>query len=177
MAIASTLIKTHAKILSSKEIVSQVNYELSERNSNQYFVTLFIGIIDIRTGIMDYCNAAHNHPYILHQDGTVQKIPKSHGLPLGIYKDKIYTSNFVELQRGDLIVLYTDGVINSRDKKNLHYGTEKLEENIKNLRELTAEEATLSLLKSIVIHEGEEQQADDITLLAFKYLGKTENQV
>ena len=176
MAIASTLIKTHAKVISAKEIVSRVNSELSDRNANQYFVTLFVGIIDIRTGIMDYCNAAHNHPYLLHPDGTVQTIPKSHGLPLGIYKEKTYKNNSIELQSGDLVILYTDGVINSRDNKNLHYGTERLEKNIQNLTNLTAEEATISLLKSIVLHEGEEQQADDITLMIFKYLYKRENQ-
>lgn len=176
MAIASTLIKTYAKVLSAKEIVSRVNNELSDRNSNQYFVTLFIGIIDIRSGIMDYCNAAHNYPYLLHPDGTIHTISQSHGLPLGIYKDKTYKSDFIKLESGDLIILYTDGVINSRDNKNLHFGTERLQMNIQNLMNLTAEEATLRLLKSILQHEGEEPQADDITIMIFRYLYKRENQ-
>ena len=163
-------------VLSAKEIVSRVNNELSDRNSNQYFVTLFIGIIDIRSGIMDYCNAAHNYPYLLHPDGAIYTISQSHGLPLGIYKGKTYKNNVIELQSGDLIILYTDGVINSRDDKKLHYGTERLEKNIQNLMNLTAEEATLSLLKSILLHEGEEKQADDITLMLFKFNGKRENQ-
>ena len=176
MAIASTLIKTNAKILSAKGIVSSVNKELSERNSNQYFVTLFLGILDISTGIMDYCNAAHNYPYILHADGSLHTLSKSHGLPLGIYKDKIYKSNTVELQSGDLIILYTDGVINSSDGNNKHYGTEKLEKNIQNLTDLSAEEVVSRLLESIVIYEGENHQADDISIMAIKYLHKTENQ-
>jgi sigma-B regulation protein RsbU (phosphoserine phosphatase) len=176
MAIASTLIKTHAKVLSAKEIVSRVNNELSDRNSNQYFVTLFIGIIDVRSGIMDYCNAAHNYPYLLHPDGTIHTISQSHGLPLGIYKDKTYKSDFIKLESGDLIILYTDGVINSRDNKNLHFGTERLQMNVQNLMNLTAEEATLRLLKSILQHEGTEPQADDITIMIFRYLYKRENQ-
>jgi sigma-B regulation protein RsbU (phosphoserine phosphatase) len=176
MAIASTLIKTHAKILSAKEIVSRVNKELSERNSNQYFVTLFIGIIDTRTGIMDYCNAAHNFPYILHPDRTLKTLSKSHGLPLGIYKTKTYSSSTVELVYGDMIVLYTDGVINSKDSKNQHYGVERLEKNIQNLSDLSAEEAANRLVKSILIYEGDEKQADDITLLTLIFLPKTENQ-
>jgi len=176
MAITSTLIKTNSKILSSKEIVSLVNKELSERNSNQYFVTLFLGILDIRSGILDYCNAAHNYPYILHVDGTFQTLSKSHGLPLGIYKDKTYKSNSVELQENDTLILYTDGVINSRDASNKHYGTEKLEMNIQNLNDLTAQEIVTRLLKSIIIYEGENNQADDISILALKYLSKEENQ-
>ena len=176
MAITSTLIKTHAKILSSKDIVSRVNRELSDRNSNQYFVTLFIGVLDIRTGIMDYCNAAHNYPYILRADGSLQTLSKSHGLPLGIYKDKTYKSSTVELHLNDLMILYTDGVINSRDSNKQHYGTERLEKNIQNLYDLSSEEVVQKLLKSIMIYEGDNRQSDDISLLALKYLNKTENQ-
>jgi sigma-B regulation protein RsbU (phosphoserine phosphatase) len=176
MAIASTLIKTHAKILSSSEIVSGVNEELSQRNSNQYFVTLFVGILDIETGIMDYCNAAHNFPYILNVDGSLQTLSKSHGLPLGIYKNKEYKSSSVDLHHGDMIIMYTDGVINSKDSSNQHYGTDRLEKNILNLTNLDAEEAANRLLKSILIYESEENQADDVTLLILKFLNKKETQ-
>jgi len=176
MAITSTLIKTHAKILSSKDIVRRVNKELSDRNSNQYFVTLFLGIFDIRTGVLDYCNAAHNFPYILHADGTLQTLSKSHGLPLGIYKDKTYKSSAVELKLNDMMILYTDGVINSRDTGKHHYGTDRLEKNIQNLNDLTAEEVVKKLVKSIMIFEGQGHQADDISILALRYLNKTETQ-
>lgn len=172
MAIASTLIKTNAKILSSKDIVTRVNKELCERNSNQYFVTLFLGILDVRHGVLDYCNAAHNYPYILHADGTLKMLSKSHGLPLGIYNDKSYSSSTVELHTGDTMILYTDGVINSKDIHNHHYGTEKLEANIQNLNDLSAEEVVNRLWKSINIYEGENHQADDISLMALKYLRK-----
>lgn len=172
MAITSTLIKTNAKILSSKDIVARVNKELCERNSNQYFVTLFLGILDVRHGVLDYCNAAHNYPYILHADGTLKTLSKSHGLPLGIYNDKSYSSSTVELHTGDTMILYTDGVINSKDIHNHHYGTEKLEANIQNLNDLSAEEVVNRLWKSIDIYEGENHQADDISLMALKYLKK-----
>lgn len=177
MAIASTLIKANAKILSSKEIVSRVNKELSSRNSHQYFITLFIGILDTKSGILDYCNAAHNYPYILHADGTLQTLSKSHGLPLGIYKNKNYKSGSLELKYGDLFLLYTDGVINSRDSTDQHYGTEKLEQNILHMADLSVAEVVDKLSKSIVIYEGEKKQEDDITLLALRYLGhKQKNQ-
>ena len=177
MAITSTLIKTNAKILSSKDIVSRVNMELSDRNSNQYFVTLFIGVVDIRSGIMDYCNAAHNYPYILHADGTLKTLSKSHGLPLGIYKDKAYKSSTIELKFNDTMILYTDGVINSSDSDKQHYGAERLEKNIQNLNNLTSEEVVQKLLKSIMIYEGDNRQSDDISILALKYLDKTKSQV
>jgi len=177
MAIASTLIKSNAKILSSKEIVSLVNNELSERNSNQYFVTLFLGILDIQSGVLDYCNAAHNFPYVLRSDGSLQTLSKSHGLPLGIYKNKIYKSSSFEFGFGDTLLLYTDGVINARDTAGQHYGTEKLEHNLLTVNDLTTEEIVNHLLKSIIFFEGGKSQADDISLLAVKYLDKTKNQI
>jgi sigma-B regulation protein RsbU (phosphoserine phosphatase) len=154
-----------------------VNRELSDRNSNQYFVTLFLGVFDIRTGMLDYCNAAHNYPYILRADGSLKTLSKSHGLPLGIYKDKPYKSSTVELLYNDMMILFTDGVINSRNDNKQHYGIERLERNIQNLNDLSSEEVVQRLLKSIMIYEGDNRQSDDISLLALKYLHKTENQV
>ncbi len=176
MAIASTLIKNNSNVLSSSDIVEKVNRELGDRNPNQYFLTLFIGVLNIRTGILNYCNAAHNYPYILHVDGTLQSLSKSHGIPLGIYKNKSYKSNTIELQYGDLILLYTDGVINSRDSGGTHYGIEKLKSNIQSMNDLTAQEVVTHLLQSIMIYEGENQQSDDISLMAIKFLSEIKNQ-
>ena len=176
MAIASTLIRSNSKALSSKEIIEGINNELGDRNPNQYFLTLFIGILDINTGIMDYCNAAHDYPYILHPDGTVQTLSKSHGIPLGIYKNKIYKSNTVELQYGDLILFYTDGVINSRDSGGTHYGIDKLKSNIQRMTDLSAKEVVTNLLQNIMTYEDESHQSDDISLMALKFLIETKNQ-
>lgn len=176
MAIASTLIRSNSKALSSKEIIEGINNELGDRNPNQYFLTLFIGILDISTGIMDYCNAAHDYPYILHPDGTVQTLSKSHGIPLGIYKNKIYKSNTVELQYGDLILFYTDGVINSRNSAGTHYGIEKLKSNIQRLTDLSAKEVVNNILQDIMTYEDESHQSDDISLMALKFLNETKNQ-
>ncbi|MBC8005759.1 MAG: SpoIIE family protein phosphatase, partial [Verrucomicrobia bacterium] len=176
MAIASTLIKSNSNNLSSREIIEKVNNELSDRNPNQYFVTLFIGILNVNTGIMDYCNAAHNYPFILHVDGTMRTLSKSHGIPLGIYKNKTYKSNTIELQQGDLILLYTDGIINSRNPQGTHFGTEKLKEEIQGMNNLDAKEVVTKLLKSIQNYEGGSAQSDDISLLALRYLYKTKNQ-
>ncbi|MDP2113656.1 MAG: SpoIIE family protein phosphatase, partial [Bacteroidota bacterium] len=176
MAIASTLIRSNSKVLSSKEIIEGINNELGDRNPNQYFLTLFIGILDISTGIMDYCNAAHDYPYILHPDGTVQTLSKSHGIPLGIYKNKKYKSNTVELQYGDLILFYTDGVINSRNADGTHYGIEKLKSNIQRLTDLSSKEVVTNLLQDIMTYEDESHQSDDISLMAVKFLNETKNQ-
>lgn len=170
MAIASTLIKNNATVLSSHEIVENVNNELGDRNPNQYFLTLFIGVLNIKTGVMDYCNAAHNYPFILHADGTIRTLSKSHGIPLGIYRNKIYKSNTIDLSKGDLMVLYTDGIINSRDKNGTLYGTEKLKDNLLTMNDYSSKEVVERLMGSIRNYEAEHPQSDDISIVALRYL-------
>lgn len=177
MAIASTLIKSNSNLLSPHKIIEKVNNELGERNPNQYFVTLFVGILNVRTGIMDYCNAAHNYPFILHPDGTIHTLSKSHGIPLGIYKNKTYLSDFVQLQYGDMMLLYTDGIINSRNSKGTHYGTEKLKEEIQKMNNLDAREVVTRLMKGIDIHEGGCPQSDDISMVVLRSINKEKDQV
>jgi len=177
MAIASTLIKANSRILSSQSIVAEVNKELSNRNSDQYFLTLFIGVLNVETGVLDFCNAAHNYPYILRSDGTIQTLDKSHGLPLGIYRDKSYSNSTIELGLNDTIILYTDGVINATDAKNQYYGTDRLERNLANLSDIPAKELVEKLLASLMIFKGDSQQADDISVLALKYLKNKKSQV
>jgi len=176
MAIASTLIKSNSTILSSHEIIEKVNNELGDRNPNQYFITLFIGVLNVRTGILNYCNAAHNYPFILHADGTIRTLSKSHGIPLGIYKDRNYMSSTIELNEGDLLLLYTDGIINSRDKKGTLYGLEKLKDNLQGMNDLTTKEVVDKLLKGIENYEAQHPQSDDISIVAMRYIYKTKNQ-
>lgn len=177
MVIASTLIKTHAKSFSSKEIVSRVNKELSDRNANQYFLTLFLGIIDLRTGVMDYCNAAHNYPYILSPEKSLNILTKSHGLPLGIYKDKTYKSSQIELKYNDMLFLYTDGIINAINIKNEYYGIERLEKDLNSYDSANSKEFIEYIHSKVLFFEGGIPQSDDITILAFKYIAKEKSRV
>lgn len=176
MAIASTMIKNKAKVLSSKEIVAAINNELGDRNPNQYFLTLFLAVVDIKTGVIDYCNAAHNHPYILRTDGNLQVLPKSHGLPLGIYANKIYKSSSWKLNDGDLVVFFTDGVINARNEEGIHFGNERFEAKIQENVGLSAKLVVTQLLQEIANYEEGTSQSDDITIMAFRYDQKTKNQ-
>ena len=172
MAIASTLIKNNSNILSSHEIIEKVNNELGDRNPNQYFLTLFIGVLNIRTGMLDYCNAAHDYPFILHGDGTIKTLSKSHGIPLGIYKNRTYMSSTIELKKDDLMLLYTDGIINSRDKTGTLYGVEKLKDHLQGMNNLTTQEVVNKLLESIKNYEAQHPQSDDISIVALRYLYK-----
>ncbi len=172
MAVAHTLIKRKSTVLSAGHIVEEVNNELSFQNSNQQFLTLFLGILDVKTGVLSFCNAAHNYPFIIRKNGDVQMMEKTHGLPIGVYSNKTYPGDSVVLQPGDMIVLYTDGVTDCKDSNDNFYGMDRLKENISNMTILTARELVNRLINSLKVFRGETKQADDISLMAIRYLGK-----
>ncbi|MDD4190802.1 MAG: PP2C family protein-serine/threonine phosphatase [Mangrovibacterium sp.] len=172
MAVAHTMIKNKATILSAKQVISEVNKELSRQNSNQHFLTLFLGILDIQNGILNYCNAAHNYPFVVRSDRQLVMLEHTHGLPIGVYSNKSYRGDTIVLRRGDMIVLYTDGVTDCKDAQDHFYGTERLAENISNMMDLSSREVVSRLLTSLEVFRGKTPQADDISLMAIRYLGK-----
>ncbi len=171
MAVASTMIKNKATKLSANDIVSELNIELSHHNPNQHFLTLFLGILDTENGTLNYCNAAHNYPFIIKANRGIYILDQANGLPLGIYGNKDYTGSSCILKKGDIIVLYTDGVIDCKDLDDHFYGINRLKENISNLYELSVEEVVNRLLKSLEVFRGEAPQSDDISIMALQYRG------
>jgi len=172
MAVAHTMIKSKATILSAKQIVVEVNKELSRHNSNQHFLTLFLGILDIQNGILNYCNAAHNYPFLISADRQLRMLDHVHGLPVGVYSNKSYTGDSVVLRQGDMLILYTDGVTDCKDVNDHFYGMERLTENISNMMDLSSKELVSRLLKSLEVFRGKALQTDDISLMAIRYKGK-----
>jgi len=169
MAVAHTMIKSKATSLSAKQVVNEVNRELSHHNANQHFLTLFLGILDIQNGILNYCNAAHNYPFLIRSDRQIQLLDRTHGLPIGVYPNKTYAGDSIVLRGGDMIILYTDGVTDCIDANDHLYGMERLTENISNMMELSSQELVTRLLKSLEVFHGKTPQADDISLMAIRY--------
>lgn len=171
MAVAHTMIKSKATILSAKQIVIEVNKELSRHNSNQHFLTLFLGVLDTQYGILNYCNAAHNYPFLITSDRQVRVLDQAHGLPIGIYSNKSYAGDSIVLREGDMLILYTDGVTDCKDANDHSYGIERLTGNISNMMELSSKELVSRLLTSLEVFRGETPQVDDISLMAIRYFG------
>lgn len=169
MSVAQTIIKNNAEVISAKSIVSAANKELYTNNQHQFFLTLFLGVLNVKTGNLLYCNAAHTAPYILKDDGNLIELAQSHGLPLGLYFDKMYEEAEVTIEKGDSVFLYTDGVNELHDENNLQYGNARLEENLTNLAGLNPQELVLKIEKSLEVFIGSSDQSDDISILVLKY--------
>jgi sigma-B regulation protein RsbU (phosphoserine phosphatase) len=169
MSIAQTIIKKNATKRSAKSIVTSVNQELYTNNHHQFFLTLFFGVLNIETGMLTYCNAAHTISYILKANGNLVELAQSHGLPLGLYPDKKYQEASIQLEKGDSVILYTDGVTELNDADKQQYGSQRFEENLKNLAQKNPKEMVLKLEKSLELFIGNTKQSDDISILILNY--------
>jgi sigma-B regulation protein RsbU (phosphoserine phosphatase) len=173
MAITMTLLKTKAEEeMSPSAILTRVNHDLSQDNPYSMFVTVFLGILDTRTGELEYGNAGHNPPYLLRDDGRFEPLSGTGGTALGVVEDCTYLSRRISLRKGDTLFLYTDGVTEATDREENLFSEERLMKALplhagKPLKTLITE--VLSRVKAF--SEGV-PQADDITMLALRYLGE-----
>lgn len=172
MAVANTIIKSKSTELSARNIVDVVNKALSKENSNQHFLTLFLGILNVETGILDYCNAAHNYPFLLRRNRELIQLEHTHGLPIGLYSNKTYKSHSIALSKGDVLFLYTDGVTDCKNPYGEMYGMERLSKFMAQTKEPEPKTMVEALMNELMDFKGETAQADDISLMALQFFGK-----
>jgi len=172
MAVSKTLIMTKAtKGLTSEAVLSRVNEDLSLDNPSMMFVTLFLGILNIRTGELEYCNGGHNPPYILRKNGDIELIEMTGGMALGIMEDFSYQSKKVQIEDGDAIFLFTDGVTEATNTDEELFSEERLERDLAELYEKPIHELVDEMMVRIKAFAEGMPQADDITMMVLKYFG------
>lgn len=170
MAITRTLLRAKMnKNTSVEAVIREMNNELCLDNANAMFVTLFLGIIDIETGQLLYCNAGHNYPLLANSNGGVVELQGTHGTPLGAMPDLDYGRSEHMLKDGDLLVLYTDGIPEAIDLKEIQYSEERLIKTLESEYNESPTNITKSVLKDLHNFVGEAEQFDDITMLAVRW--------
>ena len=164
---AKTIIKDLAESgLELSEVFATANKKLCENNDTGMFVTAWMGILDLKTGLLKFVNAGHNPPLIRQADGEFAYLKARSGMVLAGMDGIKYRQNELQLTPGDQVFLYTDGVTEATDKNNQLYGEERLLETvnqniIKDTRQLC--EAVKADVDKFV---GEAPQFDDITMLS-----------
>ena len=175
MAVTTTLIKTHAAVDSSPaSIMTAVSDALAQNNESSMFVTIFLAILDLRTGDMVYCNAGHNPPYIKKQSGELVMLDKRHGLVAGALGGVTYAEDVIRLENGDCVVAFTDGVTESFDADGELYSDPRLLSLLEDSTWDSSERAVQLVYGSVVEHRGDADQSDDITVLSMVFLGTPE---
>lgn len=171
MSVSRTLIKANGvRGIKSSECMGEVNNLLCEESVNSMFVTTFYGIYDLETGIIEYTNAGHNPPYILHADGSVEQIKCNRNLVLGVMEDMVFKGDTLQLQVGDTLVTYTDGVTEAEDAEHNQFGEPALEETLRSLKGVSSKEIVERINAEVMRFAGDADQFDDITQLVIRRL-------
>lgn len=169
MNMSRTLVRIQADAdLSTARIVTRVNERIAEKNDPCMFVTLFVGMLDVRTGAIIYTNAGHTPPLIRRGGGDVERLMGRHGPAVGV-DQVVYGEEIVELMDGDTLLLYTDGVTEARGADGDLFGEDRLislvesadVEDVSGLVSLTGDR--------IGEFESGRDQSDDVTLLGIEY--------
>ena len=151
------------------QIVRKVNYLLWESTADSQFVTAVYGVLDATTGRFTYTNAGHNPPMVVRLDGTVEELTRG-GPALGVFEVANYEEAFVEIQQGDTLVLYTDGVIEAADAEGREFGVKRLQQTVTVARELSAFKTTRAIMDATRAFSGTDSFTDDFTLMVIKRL-------
>ena len=171
MAVSRTLIRaTGLRGVKPSECMSYSNNLLPEESVSSMFVTVFYGIYNIKTGEVTYTNAGHNPPYVVKANGRVERLPFSDCIIAGIVKDYPFTEKTLQLEPGDTLLLYTDGVTEALNTQEEEYGEERLEALLRSASQKDCQEMIDTVKADVKAFEGDAEQSDDITLLALKRL-------
>lgn len=173
MVVTRTLIRTLSeKIHSPSQMMVNINNILSQDNPRVMFVTLIIGILNIRTGQIQYANGGHNPPIVIPGEGEAF-FKKGKNEPLvGAVEGMTYTDLEFTLSPGEGFFLYTDGVNEAMDLEGKQYSNQRLLARIQKNKEAPPEEMIKRVLGSIKDHSQTAPQSDDIAMLMIKYNGK-----
>ncbi len=172
MAVTRTLFRAKAvKGEPLNKVMESINQELCKDNPNMMFVTFQAALLDLRNGVVEICNAGHNYPFIQKSDHQISKFRCRPGLPLGVMEDTAYFLETLTLDRGECILMYTDGITEAINLKETFFKEDKLISSMLSLPDGSAKDIAIRLLQDVKNFTEEAEQSDDITLLVVKYRG------
>jgi adenylate cyclase len=155
------------------EIMSAANAEVSRDNPEMLFVTVFAGILDLQTGILNYCNAGHENPYLLHPaDGALHRIEDGDGPPLCVAADFAYRGGHYRMRPGEMLCVISDGVTEAQNLQGAFYGRPRLQDLIKLYGVTATARGVVDALRTDVeAFVAGAEPADDFTILVLRWRG------
>jgi len=154
--------------LAMRIVMSRVNRLVYESTDGDRFITTFYGLIDPEHKRLLYINAGHNPPLLLHADGTSELL-RDGGVPLGVFPDSRYSESIVNLRSGDILIPYTDGLVEARDSAEQDFGLEGLERAVRANSEKRAHEICEAVAGAVREYSAEiGGLEDDLTISVIK---------
>ena len=170
MAVTCCLFRTVAAHLDTpQEIITSLNDSLSNGNESNMFCTAFLGILDLKSGQLKYCNAGHNAPLLIDTDGKVVPMEVEPNLPLGLFGGFPYEGQEIKIGKDVMMYLYTDGVNEAENNDKELFGDERLSALLKQNAKLDLCEIIDETFADVKRHSDGAEQSDDITIMCIKY--------
>lgn len=171
MAVCKTLIKSNSRnVYHTSKILTWVNNEMAKENENAMFVTVFMGILNTKTGDFTYSNAGHNPTFIKRADGSVEKLTDLHGVVVAAMEGLKYKESKVVLNPGDIIFAYTDGIPEAHSPEGKMFGDDRLS-NLLLTPFNSPEQMIKTIIKDVKSFEGGIEAFDDLTALSVQFRG------
>ena len=169
MAVAKSMLRVRA-VRGGRpgEILEDVNTWLCENNESEQFITVFLGILNMKNGNMEYANAGHEYPIIINVD-MVSVLQGENDPPLAAVPYIVFRNMEMNLKHGDRLLLYTDGVPEAKSANGSRYGMERLQRMLRH--SAGAREAVEKIKNDVLDFTGSESIFDDVTMLCIEYLG------
>jgi len=172
MMVSRIVLRTMAQNLKSVvETFERANYELAKRNRANMFVTVWMGIVDLKTGRVEFASAGHNPPVIRHKDGSAEFAKSKAGVVMAAMENSRYKMQTLELAPGDTLFLYTDGVTEATNEHNELFGNDRLLDALTHGGGKGTKEMCRFVKRQIDAFTRKASQFDDITMLAMEYKG------
>jgi len=154
--------------LAMRVVMARVNRLIYETTDGDRFITSFYGLVDPEHKRLLYINAGHNPPMLLRADGTSQLLQEG-GLPLGVFPNSRYSESVIEFRSGDILVLYTDGVVEANNQRDEEFGLERLEKVVRASSSLRAHEIVEAITRAVDEYSAEVNgPEDDLTVAIIK---------
>ena len=171
MAVSRSLFRNIAAHTTEPQLmVRGINESLSQQNDTNMFVTLFVGVLDLHTFTLDYCNAGHDSPAMI-ADGEVTMLPCDSNIPAGVMSGWQFTRQQTQMQPGSSIFLYTDGLNEAEDISHRQFGMTRVVETAQ-ATENTPQQLIATMTEAVRQFVGPAEQSDDLTMLAIKVTNK-----
>src|SRR6056297_4101576 len=175
MAVCRTMLKAiGSEVKSPAQCMFKVNNMLIPESDITTFVTVFYGVLNVKTGELQYCNGGHNLPYLQTKEGEVTELEDVGGLLLGKFEDAGYDEKTIHLSPGDSIVTFTDGVTEAVNEDGGFYEEYRVIEHLEKTGEKSITSKVKALHLEVMKFAGTAEQSDDITVLATSFAGEKE---
>lgn len=173
MMVCKIMIKNQAMTgADPAEVLETVNDQICANNREEMFVTVWLGILDLRTGVMTACNAGHEYPMLMKPDGEFELLTDKHGFVIGGISGISQTAYEIRMEKGSKIFVYTDGLAEAQNSEGEFFTVEKALHELNLYKEGNSMEIIDGITASIEAFEGGAPQFDDLTMLCLVYNGQ-----